>query len=123
MSDYRINFGNFIGPSDTDKLYNMLGIVGEGDELHITIEAADATQTDTIMRVLKENGFDVATKGGHDGTHFNITAKRRSQMFSWKTPEKQKKRTEEMENMIKDNEMHDGKARDVDVGLNNMGLR
>lgn len=77
MSDYRINFGNIIEPSDTNKLYNMLDIIGEGDELNITIESADADQTETVMRVLRENKFDVKTKGGHNGGQFNIIAKRR----------------------------------------------
>jgi hypothetical protein len=38
MSDYRINFSSVIGPSDTDKLYSMLDVVGEGDELIIVMD-------------------------------------------------------------------------------------
>lgn len=78
MSDYRINFGSTIGPSDTDKLYDMLDIVGEDDELIITINTAGGTpQFDTIFNVLNNNNFDIATKGGHESGKYHIIAKRK----------------------------------------------
>jgi hypothetical protein len=78
MSDYRINFGNLIGPSDTDKLYDMLDIVGPDDELIIAVDAVhESPQYDTIFRVLEENEFDFSTKGAHVGGKYNIIARRR----------------------------------------------
>jgi hypothetical protein len=77
MSDYRINFSSVIGPSDTDKLYSMLDVVGEGDELIIVMDANDSPQTDTIFTVLRNNNFDVHTKGGHDDGKYHIVARRK----------------------------------------------
>ena len=78
MSDYRISFGSVVGTSDTGKLYDMLDILGEEDELIITVDAADESpQYDTIFRVLEENEFDVSAKGGHEGGKYHIFAKRK----------------------------------------------
>ncbi|MDF2675268.1 MAG: hypothetical protein K0R09_3540 [Clostridiales bacterium] len=78
MSDYRINFGNTVGPSDSNKLYDMLGILGGEDELIITLDAAgEPSQYDTIFKVLEENEFNVSTKGGHEGGKYHIIAKRK----------------------------------------------
>jgi len=78
MSDYRINFGSTIGPSDTNKIYDMLGILGKDDELIITIDAAgDTPQFDTVFTVFDNNNFDVSTKGGHEGGKYHIIAKRK----------------------------------------------
>lgn len=79
MSDYRINFGSVIGPSDTNKLYDMLDIIGQNDELVITIDTAEESpQLDTIFNVLDRNNFDRYTKGGHEGGKYHIIAKRRT---------------------------------------------
>jgi hypothetical protein len=78
MSDYRINFGSVVGPSDTDKLYDMLDILSEDDELIITVDSAgESPQYDTIFRVLEENKFNVSTKGGHESGKYHIFAKRK----------------------------------------------
>lgn len=78
MSDYRINFNNNIGPADTDKLYDMLGILGPEDELIITVDAAtESPQFDTVFTVLDKNNFSVSTKGGHEGNKYHIFAKRK----------------------------------------------
>lgn len=78
MSDYRINFGSVVGPSDTNKLYDMLEILGEDDELIITVDAAgESPQYNTIFRVLEENKFNVSAKGGHEGGQYHIFAKRK----------------------------------------------
>jgi hypothetical protein len=78
MSDYRLNFGNLIGPSDTDKLYDMLDIVGEGDELTIVMDANESPQTDTIFKVLETNNFDFNTKSSQQNGRYQIVAKRKA---------------------------------------------
>jgi hypothetical protein len=77
MSDYRMNFGGTIGPSDTNKLYDMLNILGKEDELVISIDSSANEQTDTIFRVLEGNNFDIKTKGGHESGEYNIRARRK----------------------------------------------
>lgn len=41
-------------------------------------------------------------------------------VFSWMTPEDQKKRASEIQDMI---EKQDGKAKDYDLGFKNLGLK
>ncbi|MBZ4663783.1 MAG: hypothetical protein JG776_1498 [Caloramator sp.] len=77
MSDYRINFGSIIDQLDQRKLLDVIDIVGKNDELVITIDAKDATQTENINRVLENNGFEITVKGGHDDSKYNIIARRR----------------------------------------------
>lgn len=78
MSDYRINFGNVLGPADTDKIYDMLSIIGEGDELIITVDTTGVpSEFDTVFNVLDRNNFDISTKGGHEGGKYHIIAKRK----------------------------------------------
>ncbi|TDT51241.1 hypothetical protein [Fonticella tunisiensis] len=77
MSDYRINFGKIIGPSDYSKLYDMLDILDKDDELIISIDATDATQSGGVFRVLEGNNFEVKTKGGNDDGKYNIIARRK----------------------------------------------
>lgn len=43
--------------------------------------------------------------------------------FSWITPDEQRIRAEDMEKMIKADVSNAGKAKDVDAGINNMGLQ
>lgn len=77
MSDYRMNFGRVGGPNDTDKLYDMLDILGEDDQLIINIGSRDYGQADTIVSVLDSYNFDVETKGGHHSGEYNIIARRK----------------------------------------------
>jgi hypothetical protein len=77
MSDYRLNFGGIIGPSDTDKLYDMLDIVGPEDELTIIMDAGDTPQGETVFKVLETNEFEFNTKGGHESGKYHIVAKRK----------------------------------------------
>lgn len=77
MSDYKINFGNIVGPNDTDKLYDMLDIVNQGDELIITVDAKEPNQIDFISNVLDGNNFDISKKTDEKEGKFNIVARRR----------------------------------------------
>ncbi|KRQ86086.1 hypothetical protein ABG79_02120 [Caloramator mitchellensis] len=77
MSDYRINFGSVIGPSDTNKIYDILSILSEDDELIITMDGTDVHQSDEITKILEMNGFDVSQKGGHDDNKYHLIARRR----------------------------------------------
>jgi hypothetical protein len=78
MSDYMISFENGIRPTDMNKLHNMLGIIGESDEIEITINSNDGEKMGTIIKTLSEKDFEVSTKGSHDGQKYNIHGKRRS---------------------------------------------
>lgn len=76
MSDYRINLENGIYPVDTEKLYNLLSILSQDDQLHITVDGRGTDQLDSIYNVLEKNEFNITTKGGHDSGTYNIIAKR-----------------------------------------------
>jgi hypothetical protein len=77
MSDYRMNFGKIGGATDNQKLYDMLNILGQDDELVISIDSENYSQGDSVLRVLEENNFEVKAKGGHESGQYNIRAKRR----------------------------------------------
>ena len=59
MTDYNVEFGSIIGPSDTNKIYDLLSVVAEGEKMHITMDQKDESDTD-IFRVLRGNNFDVS---------------------------------------------------------------
>lgn len=75
-SDYRLDFGSVVSPGDTERLYSLLSIVSEDDELAITVGCDDPEQINTIVDVLKDNDFKVSTSGGNDGRECHITAHR-----------------------------------------------
>jgi uncharacterized protein (DUF2249 family) len=77
MSDYRIEFGSIIGPNDTDRLYQLLSVVAEGDELEITMSDDDPTQVNAIIDTLESNEFNVSNKGGHGPDKYHIIARRK----------------------------------------------
>lgn len=77
MSDYRLEFGSVAGPNDTDRLYHLLSIVSEEDELEITIDSDDTEQINSIVDVLQGNEFDVSVKGNHDGDKCHLIAHRK----------------------------------------------
>ena len=59
-----------------DHVRNTLTRLNPGDEITITVEAADAHQADPILSLLDRNGFDYQSKGGHDGRSYHINARR-----------------------------------------------
>ncbi|MFA7467656.1 MAG: hypothetical protein WCY82_05250 [Desulfotomaculaceae bacterium] len=56
---------------------NTLAQLNYGDEITITVEAADAHQADPIISLLDKNGFDYQSKGGHNGHSYHINARRK----------------------------------------------
>ncbi|KJS13019.1 MAG: hypothetical protein JL56_10840 [Desulfotomaculum sp. BICA1-6] len=60
-----------------DHVRNTLEQLYPGDEITITVEAADAHQADPIISILDTNGFDYQSKGGHDGRSYHINARRK----------------------------------------------
>lgn len=77
MSDYRLEFDSITGSGDTDRLYDLLSIISEGDELEIIMDKKDSEQTHTVIGVLGENDFCVSSR--EDGGQFHIIAHRRSE--------------------------------------------
>lgn len=76
MSDYRLEFGSMLEPSDTDRLYDLLSIVSEGDKLEITMDSSDSSQIDTIVDVLQGNDFSIINTSVDGGKKYRIVAKR-----------------------------------------------
>lgn len=77
MSDYRLEFNSVVGPNDTDRLYQLLSIVSEGDELDITMDNNDKEHVESIIDILKSNEFEVQAKAGHEGDRYHLIAHRR----------------------------------------------
>jgi hypothetical protein len=81
MSDYRLDFDSYVGPKDTDRLYYLLSIVSEGDELEITMDDSNSEQAGTIVDVLESNEFEVSPKEGNSDGRYHMIAHRRSQIY------------------------------------------
>jgi len=62
-----------------DHVHTTLAQLNPGDEITITVEAADAHQADPIISLLDTKGFDYQSKGGHDGRSYHINARKPAQ--------------------------------------------
>jgi hypothetical protein len=69
----------------------------------------------------KRTGYSGAKE--KDRSHnFDIYGEMVPSLYSWMTPEEQRRKTEQMNNMM-ENRDNDGKATDVDMGFKNNGLK
>lgn len=76
MSDYRLEFDSMVSPGDTGRLYDLLSIVSEGDELEIRIDNDNPEQINSIVYVLENNSFSVLKKGDDNGRTCRLIAYR-----------------------------------------------
>jgi hypothetical protein len=76
MSDYRLEFDSMVSPGDTGRLYDLLSIVSEGDELEIRMDNDNPEQINSIVYVLENNSFNVLKKGDDDGHTCHLIAYR-----------------------------------------------
>lgn len=79
MSDYRLEFDSMTGSGDTDRLYDLLSIVSEDDELEIIVDEKDSEQARAVMGVLGENDFCISSRE-KDG-RFHLIAHRRPEQI------------------------------------------
>lgn len=75
MSDYRIEFDSITGSGDTGRLYDLLSIISEDDELEIIMDKKDTDQARAVMSVLIENDFHVTSRNNESQLH--LVAQRR----------------------------------------------
>lgn len=78
MSDYRLNFESIVSSNDAERLYNLLPIVSNEDQLEITLGSDDPMQIDMIIDVLQGNDFKVLTRRSDKGDECHIIAHRLS---------------------------------------------
>lgn len=77
MSERFINFKEELGMNANVKLRDVLQEVDFGDELIITMDRNAADHSDALFDMLKENGFEVLPKGGHDDDKYHIIAQKK----------------------------------------------
>lgn len=77
MSERFINFKEELGMNANVKLRDVLQEVDYGDELIITMDRNAADHSDALFDMLKENGFEVLPKGGHDDDKYHIIAQKK----------------------------------------------
>ncbi|MDK2887253.1 MAG: hypothetical protein PWP72_130 [Thermoanaerobacter sp.] len=78
MADITIHLEPVINEQEIARLQSALNDLGEGDELNIVMEAADAHQADRVTEILEAGGFDYQPRGSHDGRLYQITARRKT---------------------------------------------
>ena len=76
MGYIQFNFRPEVGLEDHRRLEKMLSDVVAGDRVDIVVENQDAHQTDLLVDVLHQQGFDYQPKGG-EGTAYRLLAWRR----------------------------------------------
>lgn len=65
MGDITLDFRPAITPKKIQVLRRMAADMEIGQHLSIALERTDAHQTEQLVGILKENGYDWQTKGGH----------------------------------------------------------
>lgn len=76
MGDITIHIEPVVNRQSIEKVRNTLPQIMEGEQITIIMEAADAHQSDGVTDLLKKEGFDYQARGTHDGSHYQIIAKR-----------------------------------------------
>jgi len=74
MSDVNIDLRKAAGHDKASRLLKIIPQIGPVDVLNITVDRLDAHETDEILEVLNENGFDYQPKG--EAEAYNIVARR-----------------------------------------------
>ncbi|MDA8236023.1 MAG: hypothetical protein M0Z31_14755 [Clostridia bacterium] len=74
MSDVFVDLRKAAGQDRASRLMQIIPQIGSVDILNITVERLDAHETDEILEVLVENGFEYQPKGGEEA--YNIVARR-----------------------------------------------
>ena len=76
MGDRTIHIEPVVDWQSLGKLRNTLSQVKLGEQVTIVMEAADAHQSDRVTDLLKKEGFDYQARGTHDGSRYQVIAKR-----------------------------------------------
>ncbi len=77
MSERFINFKEELEMDKKVELIDVLKEVGYDEELIITMDRSAADHSDELFDMLKESGFEVLPKGGHDDDKYHIIAQRK----------------------------------------------
>ncbi|HEX3015200.1 MAG TPA: hypothetical protein VHQ46_02270 [Desulfobacteria bacterium] len=76
MGYIQMNLSPEVNLNDHRRLEQMLSDAGVDDKVDIVVENTDAHQTDLVMNMLHQHGFDYQPKGGQ-GQSYHILAWRR----------------------------------------------
>ncbi|MFZ5899076.1 MAG: hypothetical protein ACOYU7_07935 [Bacillota bacterium] len=78
MKTVNIDFGHEVDDTNIRWLAAILPGLRHGDELVITMEAADAHQAEKVYEMLTEGDFDYQPKTNENGRVYVVTARRRA---------------------------------------------
>ncbi|BCV20235.1 hypothetical protein [Moorella sp. Hama-1] len=76
MPDISLRIGPAITHEDLARVKDTLPRLHPGDQLTITMEAADAHQADMLLELLDNHGLDYQSRGDSDGKTYHIIASR-----------------------------------------------
>ncbi|HAA90696.1 MAG: Uncharacterized protein XD63_1689 [Thermoanaerobacterales bacterium 50_218] len=77
MREVNISLGPSISNDDLEVVRTAVTHLRQGDQLTLTVEAADAHETDLVLRLLREAGLDYQAHGSHSGLSYYIIAKKK----------------------------------------------
>lgn len=73
-----MSVGDSIDFNDELRLEEILSTLGSNEKLILTLNRADAHESDELIRLLEEKGFVVQPKGGHEDDYY---------LHCWRKPE------------------------------------
>lgn len=74
MSDYFLKITEKINLSDYSTIYDYMGIVDLGDKFTIQLNSKSIENSDIIYSMLKDNNFNITSKGVHNDGKIYVTA-------------------------------------------------
>ena len=77
MAEHYLRFENKLGTDENDSIEDILRNVEDEDELIISMNADEVEHSDHIVDVLRNNGFEILPKGGHEDQQYHIVAHRK----------------------------------------------
>ncbi|MGY0373594.1 hypothetical protein [Clostridium sp. JNZ J1-5] len=76
MSEYKLDILGKINLSDYSKIDDYMGIVDVDDKFTITLNNESIENSDIIYNMLKNNNFNISSKGGSKDGKLRISAAR-----------------------------------------------
>lgn len=76
MGDITIHIEPSVDRQAVERVRDTLSGLGKYDQVTIVMESADAHQADRLMEILRAEGFDYQPRGTHDGSRYQVIAKR-----------------------------------------------
>ena len=77
MVEHFLRFENEVSVNENQRLEDILKGMGDEDELIISMDSNEIENSDYLFNLLRDHGFEVLPKGGHEDQQYHIVAQRK----------------------------------------------